>query len=114
MKHPYLPLTDANRRFMLQQIGVDSIEDILSTLPSEKRLHLLLDLPSSLTEIELSEEFRGRARMNHKIKLSFLGAGAYQHYIPAIIDHLVHRSEFYTAYTPYQPEISQGLLQAIF
>lgn len=114
MKHPYLPLTDANRISMLHQIGVDSVEDLLSDLPSSKRLNHPLNLPSPMTEVELYEYFRKTADINQKVKLSFLGAGAYHHYIPAIIDHLVHRSEFYTAYTPYQPEISQGILQAIF
>ncbi|HBF37440.1 MAG TPA: glycine dehydrogenase, partial [Firmicutes bacterium] len=114
MKHPYLPLTDANRSFMLRQIGVNSFEELLSDLPSTKRLDHPLNLPPSMTEVELSELFRKQAERNQRIHLSFLGAGAYQHYIPAIIDHLVQRSEFYTAYTPYQPEISQGILQAIF
>ncbi len=114
MNHPYLPLTDDNRTFMLSQIGVDSMEDMLSDLPSDKRLPHPLNIPPPMTEVELSEHFRKIASLNHKVKLSFVGAGAYQHYIPAIIDHLVYRSEFYTAYTPYQPEVSQGILQAIF
>jgi glycine dehydrogenase subunit 1 len=114
MKHPYLPLTDANRMSMLHQVGVDSMEDLLTDLPPEERLAHRLNLPPPMSEVELSEYFRKIADLNHQVNLSFLGAGAYQHYIPAIIDHLVHRSEFYTAYTPYQPEISQGILQAIF
>ncbi len=114
MIHPYLPLTDDNRTFMLNQIGVESIEDLLSDLPSDKRLKHPFNIPPPMTEVELSEHFRTIAGLNRKAKLSFLGAGAYQHYIPAIIDHLAFRSEFYTAYTPYQPEISQGILQAIF
>jgi glycine dehydrogenase subunit 1 len=114
MNHPYLPLTDSNRSEMLRQIGVNSIEDLLTEIPSQVRLEKTLNLPKSMTEIELTESFRKTAALNQTPHLSFLGAGAYRHYIPAIIDHLISRSEFYTAYTPYQPEISQGVLQAIF
>lgn len=114
MNHPYLPLTDSNRSEMLSQVGVNSVESLLSDIPSQVRLALPLNLPKSMTEIELTEYFTKTAAINLPLQLSFLGAGAYQHYIPAVISHLVNRSEFYTSYTPYQPEISQGVLQAIF
>jgi glycine dehydrogenase subunit 1 len=114
MNHPYLPLTDSERRDMLQKIGVNQVDDLFANIPESIRLQRPLNLPDSLTEIELNRFFENIARQNSTPSLSFLGAGAYHHYIPAVIDHLVSRSEFYTAYTPYQPEISQGVLQAIF
>ncbi|HBE79111.1 MAG TPA: aminomethyl-transferring glycine dehydrogenase subunit GcvPA [Firmicutes bacterium] len=114
MNHPYLPLTDANRAEMLKQIGVESIEKLLTEIPDNIRLKRPLNLQQSMTEPELSNYMINKAAANHPVQLSFLGAGAYQHYIPAVIDHLANRSEFYTSYTPYQPEISQGMLQAIF
>jgi glycine dehydrogenase subunit 1 len=99
---------------MLHQVGVNSLENLLSDIPTHVRLERLPDLPKSMTEVELITYFSKIAASNMPLQLSFLGAGAYQHYIPAVIDHLVGRSEFYTSYTPYQPEISQGVLQAIF
>ncbi len=114
MNHPYLPLTDRDRALMLKRIGVDSLEDLLRDISSEIRLSRPFNLPDSLTESELFQYFTEIAKKNVPVELSFLGAGAYQHYIPAVIHHLINRSEFYTAYTPYQPEISQGILQAMF
>lgn len=114
MNHPYLPLTDEQRREMLTKIGVNHATDLFGEIPEEIRLSRPLNLSASLAEPELIKSFAILARENSPPLVSFLGAGAYRHYIPAVIDHLVSRSEFYTAYTPYQPEFSQGLLQAIF
>jgi glycine dehydrogenase subunit 1 len=99
---------------MLQEIGVDSIEQLFAGIPERLRLRRMLDIPKALTEPELLEYFRQRAARNAGDYASFLGAGIYRHYIPLIVDALISRSEFFTAYTPYQPEIAQGTLQAIF
>ena len=114
MNHPYLPLTDDDRRLMLEKAGVGSFDELITEVPEKLRLNRALNLPEALTETELRACFSGLAHDNLSVSLSFLGAGAYQHHIPAVIDHLAGRSEFYTAYTPYQPEISQGMLQTIF
>ena len=110
----YIPNSQADRQRMLAQIGVDSIEQLFSGIPEKLRLRRLLDLPSALSEPELLEYFRQRAAKNEVSPARFVGAGVYRHYIPIIIDALISRSEFYTAYTPYQAEIAQGTLQAIF
>ena len=99
---------------MLAEIGVDSIEELFSGIPEKLRLRRLLNTPNALTEPELVEYFQQRAAKNSGGGTSFIGAGIYRHYIPVIIDALISRSEFYTAYTPYQAEIAQGTLQAIF
>lgn len=114
MNHAYLPLTDNERYLMLEKIGVNSFDELISIIPGELHLKHPLNLPKALTETELHACFSGLSKENLPVDLSFLGAGAYHHFIPAVIDHLVGRSEFYTSYTPYQPEISQGMLQAIF
>lgn len=114
MNHPYLPLTEPDRRTMLDNIGASSFEDLIVDIPKKLRLNRPLNLEPTLSEVELRQEFEGILSKNKQTSLSFLGAGAYQHYIPTLVDHLANRSEFYTAYTPYQPEISQGVLQAIF
>lgn len=114
MNHPYLPLTEPERQGMLKSIGVNSLNDLLGDIPDVLRLNRPLNLPHSISEIELRSEFEKTINQDKPVSLSFLGAGAYQHYIPTLVDHLANRSEFYTAYTPYQPEISQGILQAIF
>ncbi len=114
MKHPYLPLTDSQRAMMLQQIGISNFSELLTEIPNEVLLKESLALPEPKCEMELIEYFKGLAEQNQPCKLSFLGAGAYQHYIPSLVNHLAGRAEFYTAYTPYQPEISQGMLQAIY
>src|SRR5437879_7177287 len=110
----YIPSARADRQRMLAQIGVDSIEQLFSGIPEKLRLRRLLDLPRALSEPELLEYFRQRASRNEIGSARFVGAGIYRHYIPIIIDALISRSEFYTAYTPYQAEIAQGTLQAIF
>src|SRR2546425_124987 len=100
---------------MLQQIGVASIENLFDSIPQELRLRDHLNVPAALSEIELVKQFEEMGARNQAARrISFLGGGAYSHYIPTIVDHLISRSEFFTAYTPYQPEISQGTLQSIF
>jgi glycine dehydrogenase subunit 1 len=107
----YIPHTEEDVRKMLDVIGVGKLEDLFETIPKEYRLSKLLNLPEPLSEPDLLLHFQGlQAPMTN----CFLGAGAYHHFIPAVVPNLVSRSEFYTAYTPYQPEISQGTLQAIF
>jgi len=101
---------------MLATIGVKSLEDLFKDIPAKHRFPNL-DLPPALTEMEAAAELAELAESNENVHgdlISFLGAGAYNHYIPAVINHIISRGEFYTAYTPYQPEISQGTLQAAF
>ncbi len=104
---------------MLREMGRESVADLFKGIPDKLQLKRLLDLPSALSEPDTLNFFRGLAERNTthltgQRMTSFLGAGAYDHFIPTIIDTLISRSEFYTSYTPYQPEISQGTLQAIF
>jgi glycine dehydrogenase subunit 1 len=111
----FIPHTPSETEEMLRNIGVKSIDDLFMDVPQKYRFPKL-KLPDGLTEMEALAEMNEYAGSNETVKglLSFLGAGAYNHYIPAGIDSLLRRGEFYTAYTPYQPEISQGTLQAIF
>src|SRR5687768_17095979 len=100
---------------MLHQVGLNSAEELFDSIPKDLRLSRNLNTPAALSEIELLAGFEQLARQNRGAgRTSFLGAGAYQHYIRTIVDHILSRSEFFTAYTPYQPEISQGTLQVIF
>src|SRR6202165_730920 len=110
----YLPKSPADRQAMLQAIGAESIDELFSPIPSEYRLERDLKVPRQMAESEIVDWFRERSRENGDSYASFLGAGAYSHYRPVIIDSLISRGEFLTAYTPYQAEISQGTLQAIF
>jgi glycine dehydrogenase subunit 1 len=112
----YLALTDADREVMLRAIGVASIEDLFADVPEQVRLRRELELPPPASELEVEREFAELAGRNVDVgrELSFLGAGIYDHYVPAIVEAVVSRPEFLTAYTPYQPELSQGMLQAIF
>ena len=112
----YLALTDADREAMLETIGVSSVEELFADLPAGVRLGRELDLPPALTEQELTAYFEALAAENAHVgtELSFLGAGMYDHYVPAIVDAVLQRGELLTAYTPYQAELSQGVLQAIF
>jgi glycine dehydrogenase subunit 1 len=110
----YLPKSPGERIEMLQQIGADSIDDLFSTIPQEYRLERDLAVPRQMAESEIVEYFRNAASKNAAGYTSFLGAGAYRHYRPVVIDSLVQRGEFLTSYTPYQAEITQGTLQAIF
>ena len=109
----YLPHTDGDVSRMLAAIGLDSIDGLFASIPSNLRLNGELKLPPPLDENALQRLLTDLAGKD-KPSLCFAGGGAYWHYIPAAIDHLLRRSEFYTSYTPYQPEISQGTLQAIF
>src|SRR6266536_3041354 len=100
---------------MLHQIGLDSAADLFSSIPADLRLARDLVTSPALSEIELLSGFERMAALNTGAQRpSFIGAGAYGHYIPTVVDHIISRSEFFTAYTPYQPEISQGTLQVIF
>jgi glycine dehydrogenase subunit 1 len=112
----YIPNAEGDFAPMLQAIGADKLEDLIRILPASVRLERSLNLPQPLAEMPLVEFLRllSEAKGENPPKISFLGAGAYDHFIPAIVDHILRRSEFYTAYTPYQPEVSQGTLQAIF
>jgi glycine dehydrogenase subunit 1 len=110
----YLPKNPAERREMLAAIGAKSIEDLFASVPVEFRLRQPLDLPGPLSEAEIIEFFRTRAAENSAGYTSFLGAGVYNHLRSVVVDALIQRGEFLTSYTPYQAEISQGTLQAIF
>ncbi len=111
----YIPHTNEDREAMLQTVGVRRIEDLFQDVPAAHRFPDL-KLPSALTEMEVMSEMKDIAAANELVQdlVCFLGAGAYNHYIPPVVDAILRRGEFYTAYTPYQPEISQGTLQAIF
>jgi glycine dehydrogenase subunit 1 len=113
---PYIPNTDYERQEMLRVIGVKSFSELLKNIPQELLLQQGLNLPEPLSEFEVSKLLHQYSAKNLDVSktISFLGGGAYDHYIPAAIDHLISRSEFYTSYTPYQPEVSQGTLQSIF
>ncbi len=111
----YVPHTDAERREMLARVGVQKVEDLFEAVPAAYRFPAI-ELPKPLSEPEIMAELRAMSERNDNVQdtACFLGAGAYHHYIPSIVNHVISRSEFYTAYTPYQPEMSQGTLQAIF
>ncbi len=115
MPSPYLPNTDVDRSAMLREIGVSSAEELFQDIP-EKFRHAHFRLPSPLSELELKEELRHLAKLNVNLDdyTCFLGAGYYRHFIPSVVGHIIGRSEFYTPYTPYQAEVSQGTLQAIY
>lgn len=112
----YVPHTAKDRQEMLEAMGKSSVEELFHDIPSELRVQGELPIDGGLSEIELRRLLGGLANKNQSLDefVSFLGAGVYEHYIPAFVDQLLLRSEFYTAYTPYQPEISQGTLQNIY
>ena len=110
----YLSLTEADREAMLAAIGIGSIEELFRDIPAGVRFGRALDVPPALSEAELTRHLEGLAAKNVLDGVSFLGAGIYDHYVPAVVDAVLQRGEFLTAYTPYQPELSQGVLQAIF
>jgi glycine dehydrogenase subunit 1 len=112
----YLSLTDRDREEMLAGIGVSSVDELFEQVPPGVRLGRELDLPPALGEAELARHIEELAAKNAHTgtELSFLGAGMYDHYVPSVVDVVLSRGEFLTAYTPYQPEMSQGVLQAIF
>jgi len=117
MAHRFLPNdTIEIERYLLKEIGVRSVEDLFSDIPRNIRLNRKLDLPDSLSELEIIRRVKRILKKNITFQdgNSFLGGGVWHHYIPAIIDAIANRSEFLTSYTPYQPEINQGLLQALF
>ena len=112
----YIPTSPKERDAMLEAIGVKSLDDLFEAVPAKHRFPQL-NLPPALSEMEALNELSSLAQANENVRsdlISFLGAGMYNHYIPSVVDHMLRRGEFYTAYTPYQPEISQGTLQAIF
>jgi glycine dehydrogenase subunit 1 len=114
MSH-YISITDAERAEMLAAIGVEQVSDLFAGVPAQVRFPTV-ELPPALSEIELRRELGACANQNASAQTHsmFLGAGAYNHFVPSAVDQILRRAEFYTAYTPYQPEISQGTLQAIF
>jgi glycine dehydrogenase subunit 1 len=113
---PFLSATEDDRRAMLAAIGVSTVEELFRDIPDAMRLRRPLDLPAGLSEAELSRKFGALAARNVDVgrEVSFLGAGMYDHYVPAVVDAVLARGELLTAYTPYQPEMSQGTLQAMF
>ena len=113
MSHKYMPHSDEDIKIMLDKIGVGSLDELYKDVPSDVIFNREYDLPSCMSEIELRNHLNKLASKNRPL-IVFGGKGAYDHYSPAVIPHLLSRSEFYTAYTPYQPEISQGTLQYIF
>jgi glycine dehydrogenase subunit 1 len=110
----YIPNSPDERRAMLAEIGCERIEELFEQIPEKLRLNEAVGIGPAMSEPELLEYFRALAAQNATDHQAFLGAGAYSHFIPVIIDPLISRSEFFTAYTPYQPELSQGTLQYIF
>ncbi len=111
--HPFIPNTPEDREEMLKELGVESFKDLLRDIPEDLFFEGELNLPSAISEEEALDLIKNIAR-NNKVLTLFAGGGAYDHYVPVVIDYIVSRPEFYTAYTPYQAEVSQGTLQAIF
>ncbi|MCM3637424.1 aminomethyl-transferring glycine dehydrogenase subunit GcvPA [Sporosarcina luteola] len=116
MKHRYIPMTETDREEMLSAIGIATVDELFEDIPEKVRFKGELNIKPAKAESALTKELAQLAAKNADARTyaSFLGAGVYDHYKPIIVDHVISRSEFYTAYTPYQPEISQGELQAIF
>jgi len=113
---PYISNTEEDQKEMLKEIGARSIEDLFASIPQNLRLKIDLNLPSSLSEMELVNELKGLSEKNANLDeyIPFLGAGSYDHFVPSLVDHLSSRPEFYTSYTPYQAEASQGMLQTTY
>lgn len=113
---PYIPHTPEDIKEMLEVVGVNSTDDLFADIPKDSALNRELDLPKAKSELEVVNYLTSLANKNCSTtnNVCFLGAGSYDHYIPTIVDHIISRSEFYTSYTPYQPEISQGTLQYLF
>lgn len=114
--YPYIPNTSDDEKRMLEVIGAESVESLFSDIPDEVKLNRALNLPNSMSELEVRNILTKLSKENKTTNdlTCFLGAGAYDHYIPSVVNHVISRSEFYTSYTPYQAEISQGTLQYIF
>ncbi|AYA77002.1 aminomethyl-transferring glycine dehydrogenase subunit GcvPA [Bacillus sp. Y1] len=116
MKHRYLPMTETDKKAMLEEIGISDVQELFNDIPESVQFKGEYNIKKAKSETALLKELTFLASKNADLRshTSFLGAGVYDHYMPVIVDHVLSRSEFYTAYTPYQPEISQGELQAIF
>src|SRR5437667_6207613 len=116
MSMSYIPNTPEDQQAMLEKLGLPSLEALMAPVPENVLLRRPLDLPPALAEPDLKRLLNGMAAKNKNLDatLSFLGAGTYDHAIPSVVPHLQRRSEFVTSYTPYQPEVSQGMLQAIY
>src|SRR3990170_2517980 len=114
--HPYIPNSVPEvKEKMLEEIGIRSIDDLYSDIPEDLRFNGELDIPEPYTEAETKEKVTAVLQKNKNLICPpFLGGGVWPHYVPAVVDEIVHRAEFLTSYTPYQPEISQGMLQAAF
>ena len=110
----YCPHTSADIKEMQEAVGINSIEELFADIPRKYRLTRLPDIPMPLSEQETLAVMNDLSRKNSLPRLTLTGSGAYHHYIPAVVGHIINRAEFYTAYTPYQAEISQGILQAIY
>lgn len=110
----FIPVTCEERESMLRAVGAREIDDLFDVIPEAARLKEGLDLPEGLSEIDLAADLQARSDATDTRLASFLGAGCYDHYIPAVVDSVVSKPAFFTAYTPYQPEVSQGTLQAIY
>jgi glycine dehydrogenase subunit 1 len=110
----YIPNTPQEQQEMMKAIGIDELGSLFADIPEEYRLKNLLEIPPPLSEQEIWEHMTRLAALNVTPRSTLIGAGVYHHYIPAVVRHVIARSEFYTAYTPYQAEISQGILQAIY
>ncbi|GAA0114662.1 aminomethyl-transferring glycine dehydrogenase subunit GcvPA [Clostridium senegalense] len=113
---PYIPNTEKETKEILDFLSIKSVDDLFKDVPGDVKLNRELNLESSLSELEVEKRLKSLAAKNKSMDelTCFLGAGNYDHYIPALVKHITGRSEFYTAYTPYQPEVSQGTLQAVF
>ncbi len=112
----YLPLTEDERQEMLRELGVASVDHLFTDIPEKVKFQGEMDLPPPLWEVEAEAHLSALAARNYHLKEypCFLGAGVYDHFSPAVVKHVLSRSEFYTSYTPYQAEVSQGVLQSIF
>src|SRR5699024_6473564 len=112
----YLPMTEKHKKEMYEAISIESSDTLFEDIPKEIRFEREFEIPEPVSEFELKKEMSelAKKKANTNDYTSFLGAGVYAHYIPSVVDHVISRSEIYTAYTPYQPEISQDELQAIF
>ncbi len=110
----YIPNSREIRKKMLDEIGVSDFDELIKSVPASLRLQRPLNLPRALSEPELEDELNNLAGMNTSAKSSFAGGGAYDHFSPAAVDHIIQRPEFFTAYTPYQAEVAQGTLQSIY
>ena len=113
---PFIPNTENDRKLMFERIGIKNFDELISNIPEELKFKGYFNLPPSLSELEISQIIQQKADSNAQTdgEISFLGGGAYDHFIPAAVNFLLSRSEFYTAYTPYQAEVSQGTLQVIY